>query len=868
MGRFENAGTPAALLDELVSMVRFEGDYPRPVLDVDVLADLQATPVALRIATLELLVDLFVSKAPSVLDAARSFGSVGFPSRLTPEHELVLHTLTSGVEATPELLQRLARAVRTTLAAALESRPMTVALADAAESSPDAARQPDVAAAISETVEAFRARHGSFLEREQVRLRMAITDERRPPLDVGEPWAAALVETMRGASADVARAWLLFMRLCLEDSAKSKPSRAWKAGLTRVIETVGREAFFDRVVGCFALAAKGRSHARETNDVTHPLVLDLVSKDVLRGMCWAAGEAKDPRLLKPLTGVALAMCKKAPGVGPRGAKVANAAVNAIAATPGFESCVHLSTLNQRLTNQSVLKLVERGLDAAAAREGLPREDVEELAAPGYGMRSVGRLDVALGDCRAVMLIGERGASATNVSVEWYGARGKRVKSAPAGAKRDHADDVKELKATVSDARKALPPRRDRLDRLMASRRVWSFAAWRERYLDQPLMGVLARRLIWTFDDGRTRRSGAWLADDPTGPPHGTGRLVRSDRSPLTFDESATTVSLWRPLDGASAAANAGAGVLRDDADAWREFVVRNRIRQPFKQAHRETYLPTEEERRTATYSARFGGKAVRQLQFNALCEKLGWRFWPHLVYDSGGTPPMREFPDFSLRAELWVFGIEDLTGDAHVSGAFRHLTTDHVRFYPIDADLKEAYGVEGGYGAHHVDEPRNQPIPIDEVPAIVFSETMRDVDLLVGVSSEGDDPWWRDRGGSTYDWRRGGASSISVEERRRVLTQLLPMVPFGDACSLVADTLVVLGRRRPYKVDLESGAVRRAEDDTPLAIEVQARGEFDHLLPFEGDAALSRLLELAALLSQDDRTTDPKLRAALLGESA
>ncbi len=62
--------------------------------------------------------------------------------------------------------------------------------------------------------------------------------------------------------------------------------------------------------------------------------------------------------------------------------------------------------------------------------------------------------------------------------------------------------------------------------------------------------------------------------------------------------------------------------------------------------------------------------------------------------------------------------------------------------------------------------------------------------------------------------------------------------------------------------------MRRAEDDTPLAIEVQARGEFDHLLPFEGDAALSRLLELAALLSQDDRTTDPKLRAALLGESA
>ena len=48
----------------------------------------------------------------------------------------------------------------------------------------------------------------------------------------------------------------------------------------------------------------------------------------------------------------------------------------------------------------------------------------------------------------------------------------------------------------------LPVQRDRLDRLMAERTAWPVATWRQRYLDHPLVGALARNLIWTVD-GRT-----------------------------------------------------------------------------------------------------------------------------------------------------------------------------------------------------------------------------------------------------------------------------------------------------------------------------------------------------------------------------
>jgi len=38
---------------------------------------------------------------------------------------------------------------------------------------------------------------------------------------------------------------------------------------------------------------------------------------------------------------------------------------------------------------------------------------------------------------------------------------------------------------------------------------------------------------------------------------------------------------------------------------------------------------------------------------------------------------------------------------------------------------------------------------MDQVPALVFSEIMHDVDLFVGVGSIGNDPAWRDCGRET-----------------------------------------------------------------------------------------------------------------------
>ena len=52
----------------------------------------------------------------------------------------------------------------------------------------------------------------------------------------------------------------------------------------------------------------------------------------------------------------------------------------------------------------------------------------------------------------------------------------------------------------------------RLERLLLAERTWEQEAWRAAYLDHGLVGMLARRLIWTFDGVAAIPSGEGFVD--------------------------------------------------------------------------------------------------------------------------------------------------------------------------------------------------------------------------------------------------------------------------------------------------------------------------------------------------------------------
>jgi hypothetical protein len=348
-------------------------------------------------------------------------------------------------------------------------------------------------------------------------------------------------------------------------------------------------------------------------------------------------------------------------------------------------------------------------------------------------------------------------------------------------------------------------------------RQWSLPDWRSRYLDQPALSRLARRLIWMF----------------------TGDGVSA---PSTNEaNSAISVRLWHP-----------AGETADSVRAWRAFLEARQITQPFKQAHREVYLLTDAERRTETYSNRFAGHVLRQHQVNALCAARGWSYKLQGGWDGGGGVPTLDLPAAHLRAEFWI---EPVIGDdapASHAGVALHLTTDQVRF-------------SGG-------KPYGQ-LRLDAIHPQVFSEVMRDVDLFVGVCSVGNDPTWSDGGpnGHFRDYWNifsFGDLSATAETRKEILATLVPRLAIARQCSLTGRFLRVQGSLRAYKIHLGSGNVLMEPNDQYLCI-VPDRSQKkafapNFYLPFEGDHLVGIILSKAFLLARDEKITDPSITRQIL----
>ncbi|HMQ34496.1 MAG TPA: DUF4132 domain-containing protein, partial [Chloroflexaceae bacterium] len=412
---------------------------------------------------------------------------------------------------------------------------------------------------------------------------------------------------------------------------------------------------------------------------------------------------------------------------------------------------------------------------------------------------------------------------------------------------EHGEALGELTRAAADIRAMLSAQRDRIEQLYLRRRSWPLPVWRERYLDHPLVGALARRLIWRFTREGREQAGIWHA----------GRLVGADGAPLADLDELTAVGLWHPLDGAT-----------EETLAWREWLAAHEVQQPFKQAHREIYLLTDAERATGVYSNRFAAHIVRQHQFNALCVARGWKNQLRLLVDDAYPPATRPLSAWGLRAEYWVEGAGDQYGqDTNEAGTFLYLVTDQVRFYPLDSGQHYAHAGGGGYRQPWQHEG-GEPIPLEQIPPLVLSEVLRDVDLFVGVASVGNDPAWAD-GGPEGRYRDYWASyafgdlSETARTRRAVLERLLPRLKIGPRCRLTERFLVVRGDLRTYKIHLGSGNILMEPDDQYLCI-VPARGatagaDGTRFLPFEGDGTLAIILSKALLLAEDTRIGDPTI---------
>ena len=410
-------------------------------------------------------------------------------------------------------------------------------------------------------------------------------------------------------------------------------------------------------------------------------------------------------------------------------------------------------------------------------------------------------------------------------------------------KKNHAEELKELTNVVKDIKKMLPAQRDRIENLYLEEKHWDYKTWRERYLEHTLVGTIARRLIWRFDGLTT----AIFLD---------GKLVDVEGKEINFSDD-SQVELWHPIYSTT-----------QEVLDWREFLEKHEIRQPFKQAHREIYVLTDAEIRTEVYSNRFAAHIIKQHQFNALCGQRNWKNQLRIMADADFHAPMRSLSKHKLRAEFWVEAIGSEYGvDSNETGTYLYLATDQVRFYPIDSSLNYAHAGGGGYygGWNQTQQP--EPLALNKIPPLVFSEIMRDVDMFVGVCSIGNDPNWADGGRETHQdyWQSYsfGDLNATAKMRKEILERLISRLKIGKQCTFEDKFLIVKGDLRTYKIHLGSGNILMSPNDQYLCIVPSSSadkfGEGKVFLPFEGDRMLSIVLSKAFMLAEDKKITDPTI---------
>ncbi|HEV3063268.1 MAG TPA: DUF4132 domain-containing protein [Vicinamibacterales bacterium] len=675
------------------------------------------------------------------------------------------------------------------------------------------------------------------------------------------PWSQMVFDEIAGTD-DITRfGWQALLEHCraLEQTV---PGTTWKARARELMAALGESNATNVTNVTNVPAALRRWLALGPTPGQPPEARSPIEDSAYqKGVVWCLALTHDPAAASGVGDFAIACLRKIPMLGAVSQKVGFACTQALGSMECSEAVGQLTRLRAKVTYTVARRLIEKSLREAAERNGLTVGDLEDLAVPWFALDAEGASEQTLGDTMVTSRVSDTG----EVTTEWRNAEGKLLKSVPSHIKKAFPGEVKTVSALAKELEQAYLGQRYRLESSFAETRTIAPAHWRRHFIDHPLLGLMGRRLIWVFsNDQGWERSGLYSNGE-----------LRDSQGEIIDLAPATKVRLWHPLSSEPSE------LLR-----WRERVFTAGIRQPFRQAFREFYRVTEDESRTTNYSNRFAGISMRQHQFSSLCRARGWSYRLMGTGFDGFNVPTKILAPWNMHVEFYVDLPPDrdealrdsALGKQSASGINLFLGSDQVRFY------------------------RNRrEIAVDDVPAIVYSEVMRDVDLFTTVSAAGEaageatgdavgdvaedvggevsgktvrenvskDPSWSDQG------ERGTgvlAPRLDVDElaaiialRADMLSRVLPLTPIASRCRIEKHWLEVHGELGTYRILFLWGTVIRITDSSaikrltiPLALLEAVSTDFA-AFPIDLDFRTEQILRKAFVLANDGKIDSPDL---------
>ncbi len=243
---------------------------------------------------------------------------------------------------------------------------------------------------------------------------------------------------------------------------------------------------------------------------------------------------------------------------------------------------------------------------------------------------------------------------------------------------------------------------------------------------------------------------------------------------------------------------------------WQRKLFAGHTVQPFRQVFRELYVPTADEK-PLTVSPRYAGYQVQPGRAAACLRTRRWVADPEIGLQK--VDHRRNVVAVMLAMADW--------------------------FTPADIEAPTLEGVA------FLDRLTGKPMPVKDVPPVLFSEVMRDIDLAVSVAHAGGvDP---------------EASHATIEMREALLALTLPLFRLTNV-EIRDRHAIIAGKLADYTVHLGSGVAHQVGGTMLNILPVHSAHRGRIFLPFaDDDPQTAEVLTKILLLAEDGKLKDPTI---------
>ena len=244
-----------------------------------------------------------------------------------------------------------------------------------------------------------------------------------------------------------------------------------------------------------------------------------------------------------------------------------------------------------------------------------------------------------------------------------------------------------------------------------------------------------------------------------------------------------------------------------DWSAYQKDIFDRELKQPFKQVFRELYVKTVDEK-GRDKSLRYAGHQVQPAKTVALLKTRRW-----IIDGQEGLEKVYYKENIIAK----IFALADWFSPADIEAP----TLEEVQFF---------------------DRKTFKPILIDDVPDLVFTEVMRDIDLVVSVAHIGDvDP---------------EASHSTIEMRKAIVEFNCKLFKLKNV-KFSENHILIKGERAEYSIHLGSGLVHQKAGSAINVLPVHSQHRGRVFLPFiDDDPKTAEIMAKVILFAQDEKIKD------------